>query len=90
MKFNFDGTLDDLKVEKTDGCRNILVQKLERKLENNDEERQSLMYRVVVKNCKVAEDIIESWKERHKFDDLGFRNYVYGVVNVRIKEVQKL
>ena len=48
------------------------------------------MYRVVVKNCKVAEDILESWKERHKFDDLGFRNYVYGVVNVKIQEVQKL
>ena len=90
IEVNFDGTLDELKVEKNDSCRNILVQKLEKKLENNDEERQSLMYRVVVKNCKVAEDILESWKERHKFDDLGFRNYVYGVVNVRIKEVQKL
>ena len=90
IEVNFDGTLDELKVEETDTCRNILVQKLERKIENNDEERQSLMYRVVVKNCKVAEDVIESWKERHKFDDLGFRNYVYGVVNVKIQEVQKM
>ena len=90
IEVNFDGTLDELKVDKTDSCRTILVQKLERKLENNDEERQSLIYRVVVKNCKVAGDILESWKERHKFDDLGFRNYVYGVVNVKIQEVQKL
>ena len=30
---NFDGSFDELKVEESDSCRNMLVQKVERKLE---------------------------------------------------------
>ena len=54
-------------------------------------------YRVFIKNCDIAQDTIESWKDRYKFDDLAFRNAVYGTgmenigrVNVRILEVKKL
>ena len=50
-----------------------------------------------IQNCDVAKDILESWKEKYKFDDLAFRNAVYGTgmenirrVNVRILEVKKL
>ena len=97
IEVNFDGTIDDLKIEKTNSCRDILVNKLWSDLKNEDEGTKTWKYRVSIKNCDVAKDILESWKERYKFDDLAFRNAVYGTgmdnigrVNVRILEVKKL
>ena len=97
IEVNFDGTIDDLKIDKTNICREILVSKLESEIKIEDEGAIMWRYRVTIKNCDVAQNILESWKERYKFDDLAFRNAVYGTgmknigrVNVRIAEVTKL
>ena len=98
IEVNFDGILDDMKVEKNDSnARYILVQKVERKVkieniqvEPDDEERHMLMYRIVIRNCEDSQNVVESWKNRYKFDDLAFGNAVHGIVNVRILEVVKL
>ena len=97
IEVNYDGTLDDLKIDKNDTARKILVQKVNKQIENDDKEPESdgevrhiLVYRVFVKKCGIARKVIESWKERYKFDDLAFRSAVYGKVNVRILEVLEL
>ena len=83
-----------MKVKKNDTtARYILVQKVEREVKIDDREAEHddiLMYRVVIRNCEVSQNILESWKNRYKFDDLAFGNAVYGKVNVRILEVVKL
>ena len=73
------------------------MQKVNKQIENDDKEPESdgevrhvLVYRVFVKKCEIARKVIESWKERYKFDDLAFRSAVYGKVNVRILEVLEL
>ena len=98
IEVNFDGILDDMKVEENDtNARYILVQKVDRKVKFNDreaepddEEKHILMYRVFIRNCEVSQNVVESWKNRYKFDDLAFGNAVHGKVNVRILEVVKL
>ena len=62
----------------------------DREAEPDDEEKHILMYRVFIRNCEVSQNVVESWKNRYKFDDLAFGNAVHGKVNVRILEVVKL
>ena len=90
IEVNFDGILNDMKIEENDTCCYILVQKLEKELQNDNEAKKTLVYRVFVRNCKAAQEVVESWKIRYNFDDLAFRSAVYGVVNVRILEVKNL
>ena len=66
IEVNFDGTLNDKRVEKNDASRDILVQKIEEK--TNDD---LLKYSVVINNNETAKDVIESWRETHKFDGLS-------------------
>ena len=76
IEVNFDGTLDDLKVEKNDiAARYIFVQKVNKQIENDDKEleadgeiRHILVYRVFVKNCEIARKVIESWKDEIETD----------------------
>ena len=60
---NFDGTLDDMKVDKEDTMRKILVQKM------RERQNELPVYIVLVKNDDIAKEIIESRREVHKFDD---------------------
>ena len=88
---NYQGTLNDLKVDEHDPSRYILVQKLkEAHVEVNDEKRLKLIYRVLVNDDEVAKTLIESWKDPYKFDDLAFRRAVYDKIQIRIQEVQKI
>jgi hypothetical protein len=90
IEVNYDGTMDDLKIEKNDPARFILVQK-EIEADRIDDRNINLVaYRVIVRDKEVAKTIIEGWREPHKFDDLAFRKAVYGKIRVRIREVQKL
>ena len=90
IEVNFDGALDNLKVEKCDQSRDILVQKLEKEELKDEEAWNIVTYRVKVRSTEVAKNVIESWKDRFKFDDLAFGNSVYGVVRVRVFEVHKV
>ena len=87
IEVNFDGGLDDLKVEEKDSSRYILVRK---KKESNYDEGNLLNYKVIVRDVEMAQKVIENWKQPHMFDDLAFGNAVYGIVIVKIREVQKL
>ena len=92
IEVNFDGTLDDMKVDKCDGSRYIVVQKENKreKVEKLEHDRNVLLYKVVIKNCESSRSVIESWTDRYKFDDLAFNGAVRDKINVRIREVQKL
>ena len=76
-----------MKVDEKDPARFIHVQ---RKKETKDDEGNLLTYRILVRNVEMANKVIENWKQPHMFDDLAFGNAVYGVVRVRIREVNKL
>ena len=91
IEVNFDGTLDDLKIDKHDPSREIHVQRIKKEpIEDDNKPVAHLVYRVKVKNTEVARTLIESWKHSHKFDDLAFGNAVYDKVQVKIREVQKI
>ena len=91
IEVNFDGIMDDLKIDKHDPSRQIHVQKVKEEPIDDDNNRVvHLIYRVQVKNTEVARSLIESWKDAHKFDDLAFGNAVYDEVQVKIREVKKI
>ena len=85
IEVNFDGTLDNMKVDKEDAIRYIHVQKIREQPEN-----ELPVYRIVIKNDDVAKDIIEGWKEVHKFDDYAFHRSDLKKVRVRVNNVKKL
>ena len=88
---NYQGTLNDLEIDVHDLSRFILIQKLkEEPFENDDEQRLNFVYRLIVKNNDVAKNLIESWRDKYKFDDLAFRHAVYDKIQVRIQGVKKI
>ena len=40
-------------------------------------------------NNEIATKIVGSWNEPYEFDDLAFKNAVYGIIKIKVKEVQK-
>ena len=90
VEVNFDGCLNDLKVGENDEARYVLVKKLEKESVIDEKERNVFAYRIVVRNIEKPKAIVESWKDKNKFDDLAFGNSEYGKVKVRILEVQKV
>ena len=91
IEVNYDGTLNDLKIDEHDRSRYILIQKLrEEPCDINDEKRVKSIYRVLVNDNEVSKSIVESWKDPYKFDDLAFRSAVYDKIQIRIQEVQKI
>ena len=60
---NFDGGLDNLKVEEKDPARYILVQK---KKESKDDEGNLLTYKVLVRDVEMAHKVIEHWKQSYR------------------------
>jgi hypothetical protein len=93
IEVNFDGILNDMKVNKDDVCRYIHVQKdLDPKEDNQkcEDDRKLLSYRVLIKDSENSKAVVESWKKRHNFDDLAFHRAVYDKINIRITEVQRL
>ena len=82
---NFLGTLDDKKVEKTDPVRHLIIKEANKNL---SEVQKS--YRIAVKENELAVQIIEGLKEPYEFDDLAFKNAVYGEIKINIKDVQRI
>ena len=46
-----------------------------------------MKYKITVKEHPSCRKIIESWRERYKFDELAFRNYDYENRSIRIRDV---
>ena len=96
IEVNFDGALNDLNIEENDDARYILVQKIDKhekveKVDDQEKERNYVLnYKVFIRNCEAAKSVVLSWKNKYKFDDLAFRSAVYGIVRVRILEVQEV
>ena len=92
VEVNFDGALDNLKVEKDDPARDIVVQKVQenKATEMLEFERKLLVYKVSINENKSSKAVIESWKESHMFDDLAFRGAVRDKINLRIRDIQKI
>ena len=86
IEANFYETLGEDKVENED-LKYLLIQNLneERCLEN--ENRKIMKYKITVRENPSCREIIESWRERYKFDELAFRNYDYENRSIRIREV---
>ena len=91
-ELKIDGALDNLKVEKDDPARDIVVQKVQenKATEMLEFERKLLVYRVSINDNKTSKAVIESWKESHMFDDLAFRGAVRDKINLRIRDIQKI
>ena len=92
IEVNFDGALDNLKVDQVDPARYICVQeekdiKTTEKLENN---RELLVYRSTIEDDDNAKGVIESWREIHMFNDMAFRGAVCDKMNIRIRDIQKM
>ena len=80
IETNFYGTFDDQNKEENESFRSILIK-------NSDEEK---VFKVIVKDSKLAMEIIESWKIRYNFDELAFENYNFQGKSIRILEVRRL
>ena len=85
IKENFFGELDTRKVEKTDPVRHLIIREENDKISEVQEK-----YRVVVRENKVATEIVGLWNEPYEFDDLAFKNAVYGEIKINIKEVKRV
>ena len=90
IEVNFDGALDNLKVEENDKSRYFDVHKKESKELTDEKDRNLFTYRLVVRDLDQAKRVVESWKNKSQFDDLAFKNAEYGRVRVRILEVNKV
>ena len=84
---NFFGTLDQKHVGKTDPIRHLIIR----------EEKDELLeipvqgkYRIVVRDDKLATDIVALWNEPYEFDDLAFKNAIYDKIKIKIKEVKRV
>ena len=47
-------------------------------------------YRISVLENELATKVIEGWNEPYEFDDLAFKNAVYGEVKINIIDVQRV
>ena len=82
---NFFGALDNKKVEKTDSIRHLIIREEDKGLVKIQDK-----YRIIVREDKVATDILGLWNEPYEFDDLAFKNAVYGEIKIKIKEVKRV
>ena len=74
-----------MKVEKTDAVRHLIIREENDKLCKVQEK-----YKIVVRDDKLATEIISLWNEPYEFDDLAFKNAVYGEIKIKIKEVKRV
>jgi hypothetical protein len=80
---NLSGGLEQKK--KTDPIRHLTIREEDKGLTKVQEK-----YKLVVRDNKVATDILGLWNEPYEFDDLAFKNAVYEVVKIKIKEVKRV
>ena len=94
IEVNFNGSLDDEKIQEQNDIRYLDFKEIETKdrneIENEKELRNITNFRVVVKDHHAVKMIIEGWKERYKFDELAFANYSFDGISTRVLEVQRL
>ena len=60
LSINYDGMLNDLKVDESDQARSNLVQKVRKKSEADDE---TLHDRLLVGRSDLGQQVIEGWKK---------------------------
>ena len=89
---NFNGCLDDRKVNYDDPCRNIFIHKLKQiGYQRNDKVKMNqFIYRVYVEKNDTAGGVITDWQNPCNFDDLAFRNSVIDKVQVKVREVRQI
>ena len=89
---NFFGGLNDRNVAKGDPSRSILVHKIKDQavLDKSNEKIVTSIYHIFVKNEAAVLGVLDDWTEPHKFDDLAFRNAVYGKKQVKIRKITKI
>ena len=46
------------------------------------------VFRFRVNDHIMVTEIVEKWKTPYEFDDLAFKNAVYGEISVKIKDLQ--
>ena len=85
LQENFYGALDNKKVDKIDPVRYLIIREENEKLSKVQDK-----YRIAVKENKLATEIIGLWNEPYEFDDLAFKNAVYGEIKIKIKEVKRV
>ena len=94
IETNFYETIKEKKGDQPNKVSQILkIKKIEQKqvITKIEQELQNLqIFKIAVKNIEVARDIIESWNLNHMFDDLAFKNAVYGKIKINIKEVNRI
>ena len=73
-----------MKVEKTDAVRHLIIREENDKLCKVQEK-----YKIVVRDDKLATEIISLWNEPYEFDDLAFKSAVYGEIKIKIIEVKR-
>ena len=89
IEVNFDGCLNDRKIDVEDQVRTIYVHK-DIQQDTTTGDMRTCLYKVFVKNHTIALDVIESWKTAGNFDDLAFDNAVSGKKQVKIREIRKI
>ena len=84
---NFFGTLDQKHVGKTDPIRHLIIREEKDKLLEIPVQGK---YRIVVRDDKLATDIVALWNEPYEFDELAFKNAIYDKIKIKIKEVKRV
>ena len=89
VETNFIGTLDEAKIGEKEPSRNFRLKKL-RKAGMKDEFPNMQVFEMTVKDTEDAKNAVESWKDQFNFDDLAFKNSVYGEIKIKVREVVKV
>ena len=90
VEANFLGTLSDQKEGDNPELNHLVIQNLNLESKCANDKRKLFSYKVTVKENVLASRIIESWKERYKFDELAFQNYDNENRSIRIDKVTRM
>ena len=90
VEANFLGTLSDQKEGNNAELNHLVIKNLNLESACENDKRKIVSYKVTVKENVLATSIIESWKERYKFDELAFQNYDYENRSIRIDKVTRM
>ena len=91
IEVNFDGGLDDLKIDKNNTMRTIFIHKMKKEMiQKGNENMKIRSYNVFVRNDGVVLKLIDSWRKQGNFDDLAFNNVKSDEKQVKIREITKL
>ena len=90
IKANFYGELDNRKVDNLDPVRHLMIREENEELIGRTPVKVQEKYTVVVREEDLATEIVGLWNKPFEFDDLAFKNAVYGEIKIKIKEVKRV